>query len=228
LHGCNPDSSLWHSSHEGENLVPTPISPEKLFDTADRLGAIEAVKRKLVKQPDPAAAKLMTVLEELSKVYGVLEEELTTYLALFFDESDPKQLARERAALDRLEGGAIRARMGEARARCGKIWNIYKRYLTPWFDRVLNRDEREQLGSLFRELSEIDSHIVDAIDDVASWLTAEALATRDLVGQNDLAGANVRVAAARREIRPLRERIAEAMLQIRRLEAEFIEVSGAV
>lgn len=209
-------------------MVPIPISPEKLLDVADRLGAIDAVKRKLIKQPDPAAAKLVTVLEELSKVYGALEDELTTYLALFFDDTDPKQLARERAALGRLEGGAIRARMGEARGRCGKIWNIYQRYLTPWFGRVLNPTEREQLGGLFRELSEVDSHMVGAIDDVATWLAVEARATGDLVERNDLTDANARVAAARREIRPLRERIAEAMLQIRRLEGEFIEVSGAV
>lgn len=209
-------------------MVPIPISPEKLLDVADRLGAIEAVKRKLVKQPDPAAATLVTVLEELSKIYGAMEEELTTYLALFFDDADPKQLARERAALARLEGGAIRARMAEARGRCAKIWNVYERYLTPWFDRVLNRAELEELGRLFRELSDVDSHMVDAIDDVASWLTAEALATGDLVEQNDYAQANARVGAARRQVRPLRERIAEAMLQIRRLEGQFIEVSGAV
>lgn len=85
-------------------MVPLPLSPEKLVDTADRLGAIDAVKRKLVKQPDPAAAKLVTVLEELSKIYGAMEDELTTYLALDFDHSDVKQLARERAALARLEG----------------------------------------------------------------------------------------------------------------------------
>lgn len=101
-------------------MVPLPLSPEKLVDTADRLGAIDAVKRKLVKQPDPAAAKLVTVLEELSKIYGAMEDELTTYLALDFDHSDVKQLARERAALARLEGGAIRARMEEARGRCSR------------------------------------------------------------------------------------------------------------
>jgi hypothetical protein len=209
-------------------VIPIPISPDKLVDTADRLGAIEAVKRKLVKQPDPAAAKLVTVLEELSKVYGAMEDELTTYLSLFFDDSDPKQLSRERAALASLEGGAIRARMEEARGRCSKIWNIYVRYLTPWFDRVLDSSESEQLRMLFRELSDIDSHMVDAINDLADWLTAEARETGDLVEQNDFAEANARVLAARREIRPLRERIAEAMIQIRRLESEFIEISGAV
>lgn len=71
-----------------------------------------------------------------------MEDELTTYLSLFLDDSDPKQLARERAALARLDGGAVHARMQEARGRCSKIWNIYNRYLTPWFDRILNPSER--------------------------------------------------------------------------------------
>lgn len=208
--------------------IPIPISPDKLVDVADRLGAIDAVKRKLIKQPDPAADNLVTVLEELSKIYGAMEDELTTYLSLFFDDSDGKQLARERATLARLEGGAIRARMAEARGRCGKIWNIYQRYLTPWFDRLLDPAERDQLFDLFRELSDIDSHMVDAIDDVATWLAAEAKATGDLVEQSKLTEANARIATARREVRPLRERIAEAMLQIRKLEGQFIAISGAV
>jgi hypothetical protein len=45
---------------------------DKLLDTASKLGAIEAVKRKLVNQPDPAAAQLVTVLEELSKISGAV------------------------------------------------------------------------------------------------------------------------------------------------------------
>ena len=85
--------------------------------------------------------------------------------------------------------------MGEGRARCAKIWSIYQRYLTPWFDRVLNRHERDQLFGLFRELSQIDSAIVEAIDEVASRLTAEGVATGDLVERNDFTGANARVAA---------------------------------
>lgn len=201
---------------------------DKLLDTASKLGAIEAVKRKLVKQPDPAAAQLVTVLEELSKIYGAMEEELTTYLSLFFDDSDPKQLGRERAALARLEGGAIRARMSEARGRCGKIWNIYVRYLTPWLQRVLDPAESQQLDELFRELSEVDSHMVDAIEEVATLLTEEAKATADLVEQNGYDDANKRVVAARKEMRPIREAIASAMVRIRRLESEFIEISGAV
>ncbi len=207
---------------------PVPISPAKLFDVADRLGAIEAVKRKLIAQPDPAAAQLVTVLEELSKIYGAMEDELTTYLSLFFAESEQKQLAHERAALARLEAGAIRARMSEARGRCGKIWNIYVRYLTPWFQRVLNPHESEHVSELFRELSEVDSHMVDAIAEIADWLTEEAKATLDLVEQNNYEDANARVVAARRVVRPMRERIADSMIRIRRIESDFIEISGAV
>lgn len=40
-----------------------------LLDVADKLGIIQAVKGKLVKQPDPAADKLVTALEELSKIH---------------------------------------------------------------------------------------------------------------------------------------------------------------
>ena len=205
------------------------IEPARhLIEVADRLGAIEAVKRKLVKQPDPAAAQLVTVLEELSKIYSAMESELATYLAFFFDSSDAQQLARDRAALARLESGAIQARMSEARARCGKIWNIYNRYLTPWFDRVLDGAERKQLFGLFRELSEIDSQMVDALNSLATWLAAKAKLTTDLVEVGDLTKANAYVLAAIREVRPLRKRVTDAMVQIRELEGEFIEISGAI
>ena len=207
----------------------TLVEPAKLlFDVADRLGAIDAVKRKLIKQPDPAANHLVTVLDELSKIYVAMESELGTYLSFFFDDSDGKLLARQRADLARLESGAIQARMSEARGRCGKIWNIYTRYLTPWFDRVLDPTESKELFGLFRELSEIDSHMVDTINGLATWLAAEANVTMDLVEEGDLVKANARIVAARREVRPLRKRIADAMVQIRELEGQFIEISGAI
>jgi len=118
--------------------------------------------------------------------------------------------------------------MSEARGRCGKIWNIYDRYLTPWLQRVLDPAESQQLFGLFRELSEIDSHMVDAIEEISTLLTAEAKATADLVEQRDYADANRRVVAARKEMRPIREAIAGAMVRIRGLESDFIEISGAV
>jgi hypothetical protein len=208
--------------------IPVPIPAEKLLDTVDRLGIVEAVKNKLISRPDPAAATLVTALEEISKIYGAMEDEFTTYLSLFFDDSDLKQLVRERAALARLEAGAIRARMEEARGRCSKITNIYERYLTPWFDLAVSRHEAEELRRLFREMDDFDAHMVDGITELAAWLTTEAAMTSDLVEAGAFAEANARVLSARRQMRPLRERIAEAMIGIRKLESDFIEISRAV
>jgi hypothetical protein len=203
------------------------ISPNKLLDTIERLRELKTVKTQLVKQVDPAAAQLVTVLEEISKIYGVIEDELTTYFSLFFDDSDPKQLAWEWAALARLEAGEIRARMSAARYRCAKIWNIYVRYLRPWFERVLNPDESQRLRGLFRELSEVDSHMMEAIEEISAWLTKEARATAELVEDNNYADANAHIASARRQVQPMRKRICDTMFQIRGLESEFIEISGS-
>jgi hypothetical protein len=205
-----------------------PISPEKLLDTIQRLGVLDFLKSKLVKQPDVAAAKLATVLDELSKIYGSMNEELGIYLSLFFDDLDPEQLKREKTSLASLDEAEILIRMSEARGRCKKIYNIYKRYLRPWFDQILLPEERKDLNGLFRELSDIDSHMVDAINDIATWLAKEANETKDLVKRGDFESANKRIIEARRVIHPQRERIVEAMLQIRRLEGNFIEISGAV
>jgi hypothetical protein len=205
--------------------IEFPISPNKCLDTTERLGALEAVKGKLVRQPDPAVTQLVMVLEELSKIYGVIQDELTTYFALFFDDSDPKQLAKEWATLTRLDAGEIRARMSAAEGRCAKIWNIYVRYLAPWFEKILNTDESQQLRELFQEISEADSHMVEAIEEITAWLTEQARATADLVDNNNYADANARIASAIRQAQPMRKRIVGAMYRIRGLEDDFIEIS---
>jgi hypothetical protein len=81
---------------------------------------------------------------------------------------------------------------------------------------------------LFRELSDIDSKWIADIDAVAWWLAQEATAAGELVERNDLAKANERVDAARKQLRPLRRVISETMVQMRSLESDVIEISGAV
>jgi len=205
--------------------IEFPISPNKCLDTTERLCALEAVKGKLIRQPDPAVTQLVMVFEELSKIYGVIQDELTTYFALFFDDSDPKQLAKEWATLTRLNAGEIRARLWAAEGRCAKIWNIYVRYLAPWFGEMLNPEESQQLREIFQEISEADSHMLEAIDAITAWLTEEARATADLVDNNNYADANARIASAIRQAQPIRKRIVAAMYRIRGLEDDFIEIS---
>lgn len=202
-----------------------------LVDLADKFGVIESVKAKLLKQPDPAADKLVTALDEISKIYKSLDVEMSRYLSVYFDDSQtPDQHAAERSSLVELEGGEVVARMGKARGHCKKILNIYSRYLSPWFDKVksLSSDERDKLNQLFVELDEFDGHMIKAIDDIATQLSDEAHDTLDLVDASRLDEARQRIINYRKTVFPKRRAISEAMRTLLNLQADFIGVSGAL
>jgi hypothetical protein len=201
------------------------FNAKDLVDISDKLGLIQVVKSKLVSQPDPASSKLLAALGEISKIYQTFEEEITRYLSVTLE---PDELAEEKRILLDLESGKIVARMGSARGHCGKIYNIFNRYLSPWFKRVLNSDEVSMMEQLFAQMSLTDSLMLDVIDEVSRWLSQEAEATLNLVEQGDLVAAQSRVSEARRQILPARRAISGAMRRIYDIEASFIESSGAV
>lgn len=193
---------------------------EKLVGIADRLGIIESVKTKLVSQPDKAATKLAVVLEELLKIYLSFESEVVSYLSTSVSSEDEVKAAK--SALFALEAGALRARMSIARGRCSKITNIYENNLNPWFQRALGKGENEEVRRLFRELSDIDSFMIDVINDVADWLAAESEQVLTLLLNKDFEGVERRLADARRQLLPSRRAISGAINQIQELEAYFI------
>ncbi|MEV5968133.1 hypothetical protein AB0L70_40580 [Kribbella sp. NPDC051952] len=78
---------------------------------------------------------------------------------------------------------------------CQKISWIYYTYLKPWFADVLKPEESDELKSLFRELSETDSYMLDALMETAGWLQREAQATEMMLRQEDYEGAQRRVDA---------------------------------
>ena len=199
----------------------------ELVTIAEKVGAIEAVKGKLLSQPDPAAEKLIIALEEIYKIYLSLEEALTSYLSVWLDPENP-ELPKAKAILIGLEGGETQARMEKSRGSCSKITNIYERYLRGWFSRVLDNTEAEQLRALFREMADFDSYMVDAIVAVSKWLTLQASETLELLGAGDMSAAQRQVDAARRAILPDRRQISRVIGDLLRLQAEFTEVSGSL
>jgi DNA transposition AAA+ family ATPase len=196
-----------------------------LIDLAAKLNVIQTVKDKLLRQPDPAADKLVIVLAELSKVYGAIDNELVRYLSLYFDG---QSLQEERAVLLTLEGGQLRMRVGEASGHCHKIWNIYSKYLERWFHDALSPDEASSMQQLFSSLSYADSQMLAALNDLTRWLSDESPQTLDLVDAGKLEEANARVRAARNEIMPARQAISKAMSDLTQLQADFIAVSRIV
>lgn len=203
-----------------------PFDPTTLVDLAEKLGLVQALKTKLLRQPDLAADQLVTVLGELSKIYGTCDAELLRYLSLSFDPAGA--VTQERQVLLSLEGGQIRTRTGEARGHCHKIWNIYSRHLERWFHDVLNPDEARKMKELFEGLSYADSQMGMAIDQLVSWLTQQAEDTLDLVDEQKWDEANQLIKLARKQILPARKAIAKAQADLLNLQAEFITLSGTV
>jgi hypothetical protein len=193
---------------------------------SQQLGLIEAIKQKLVKQPDDASGKLVAVLEELQKSYIAFDGELVRFFAVTLDPGP--ELRNDMQTLYSLEGQLLWARLNSARGHCGKIENIYEKYLSPWFQRVteLDKSERDDLENLFKELSSVDAVWVRVLNDAAYWLgqrAEEALAAQE---RSDTKAALNIIAKARRDIAPTRRQLADAMSKMRQLEADFIQVGG--
>ena len=109
----------------------------QLATLSEQLGILAALRRKLLKQSDAASAKLETVLIELSKVYGVLDNTVNDYLGLWLIPEDGNSKHRQEIAkLRRYASGSHEVEMRKAKGDCKKIWSIYVAYLSPWFSPV--------------------------------------------------------------------------------------------
>ncbi len=199
----------------------------EIISLADKVGAISAVKDRLLNQPDKAAAKLAESLEELYKMFQALDEELVRYLSLYFESET--SIIQGRQVLLGLEVGQSQIRMHEARGHCAKIKNIYTKHLNGWFDRALGNDQdRQTMKMIFESMGTADDAAISAVDQVTKWLTQEAESTLDLVDAGNRLAANQRVTLARIAAKPARIRLTEAMAQLRGLQADFITCSKTV
>lgn len=104
-------------------------------------------------------------------------------MSLDFDSSYNARITEQRTTLVNLEGEKIKARMAEAAAICAKIGNIYGRYLNPWFERVLNDEENQEMKSLFSDISDTHTGMVKGIERLAEWIGNKATVTLDMVDE---------------------------------------------
>ena len=203
------------------------FDPMDIYELANNVGAIDAVKHCLINQPDAAAEKLAESLDELYRMFQALDEEIVRYLSLSFVTEEA--IIQGRAVLLGMEVGQSRIRMNEARGHCAKIKNIYEKYLNGWFDRVFGSSaERESMRGIFDNIGTADDASVYAVDKVTAWLTEEAELTLNLVDMDDRLGAGQRVKQARLEVKPARITLTEAMSRLRAMQADFIAASKTV
>lgn len=167
-----------------------------LIGLAAKLGVIEEVKTKLVATPDLARDELNAVLNKVEDIYSIILTMTRDYLNLYFDETT---LRESREALLKIESGELTPQVEKARQHCYMIENIYNKHLRTLFANVLAKDQQLKVEELFQELSKKDGGLIDKLHELAQWLATEAHATLDLVDQEDLAAANLRIRNARKQ-----------------------------
>lgn len=207
----------------GRDQVINNIAPHSVEDL---LAVLKALMPQLASNPEPDALDAMAVvLDEISKLYQLIDAELTRYLSLSFD--DPQQVQRDRTVLLSLEGEQIRTRAKEARGHCAKISRIYSSRLRLWFQArlVLVPGAMDQVEHAFDNLADSDMEMLCAIDLLAQWLSQKGSQTLHLVDADDIAGARKLVKDARLDCQGMRQKLASTISTMRDIQAELLHLA---
>ena len=209
----------------GRDQVINNITLHSIDQVDDLAAVLKASIAQLVANPEPDALDaLAVVLDEISKLYQLIDTELTRYLSLSFD--DPQQVPRDRAVLLSLDGGQISARAAEARGHCEKISRIYSSRLRPWFQARLAPDAMDRVERSFGVLASSDADMSYAINLLAQWLSQKASQTLNLVDAGDIAGARRRVKDARLDCQSMRQKLASTISTMRDIQAELLRLAS--
>lgn len=205
-----------------------PIDINAISSTVKSLDKLFArVKDKLLNNPSEASGKLAEVLEELSKILDFIEKETVRYLEIVF-LPDKSNFISCRSALLSLESGYVTIKGYEARGHCHKILNIYEKYLSRWFSKVLDPSEADEFKDIFERMNTADVDMVSSIRSVTDILKQESEEILDLIDDNKLEDANVRIKAARKDLQQTRRDIVDALTKLKLLQASFIASSQTV
>ena len=143
-------------------------------------------------------------------------------MSLAFDPNDLESQEDKKQLLYRLDGGQLNVLVASGHPHCDIIERLYKVYLSPWFARVLKPDEQRELSKLFLRMLSNDRYMIASLERLAYGLTEEARVVLDLVNENKLVEANLRVRAARKQVRPLRDLTYKTMIRLYQLQDEFV------
>ncbi len=205
-----------------------PIDINAISATVNSLDNLfTRVKDKLLNNPSEASGKLAEVLDELSKILEFVERETVRYLEIIF-LPDKSNFISCRSALLSLESGYVTIKGYEARGHCHKISNIYDKYLSRWFSKVLDPSEADEFKNIFVNMNTADIDMVSSIQSITDMLKQESQEILDLIDGDLLEPANIRIKAARKDLQQTRRVIVDALAKLKLLQASFIASSQTV
>lgn len=205
-----------------------PLNLFSILNTAAQLeNLFSKYKFKLLNNPNEASVKLAEVLNELGKIMEFVEWQTVQYLQIIFLK-DKSNFVESRSALLSLESGYVTIKGYEARGHCHKIQNIYEKYLSRWFSKVLEANEALEFKYLFENMNVADNDMVEGIKEITQWLKNEAERILNLIDKDKLEEANECIKEARIYVQQARRSIVEALAQLKLLEASFIASAQTV
>ncbi|TXI38934.1 MAG: hypothetical protein E6Q59_05765 [Nitrosomonas sp.] len=208
----------------GRDQVINNIALQSVDQMADLAEVLKASMVQLASNPESDALDAMAiVLDEISKLYQLIDTEFTQYLSLSFD--DPDQKSYDRAVLLSLDGAQISARASMARGHCEKISRIYSKQLRPWFNARLPQDAIDRVEHAFCILSASDMDMSYAIRQLADWLSQKASQTLDLLDSDDITNARLMVKNARLDCQRMRQKLASTISTMRDIQAELLRLA---
>jgi len=208
----------------GRDQTINNITIHSVDQIQDLAVILKSAMTQLTANPEPDALDAMAVvLDEISKLYQLIDTELTRYLSLSFD--DPQQTARDRAVLLSLDGGQIGVRATEARGHCEKISRIYSSKLRLWFHDRLAPDAMTRVERAFGVLASSDADMTYVIHQLSQWLSSKATLTLNLVDAGDLTAARKMVKEARLDCQAMRQKLAATISSMRDIQAELLHLA---
>jgi len=208
----------------GRDQVINNITLHSVDQVQDLAAVLKASIAQLATNLEPDALDAMAVvLDEISKLYQLIDSELTQYLSLSLD--DPLQVTRDRAVLLSLDGGQISARATEGRGHCEKISRIYRSRLKPWLEARLAPNAMSRVEQAFGVLASSDIDMSYVIGQLAQWLSQKASQTLNLVDAGDIAGARRMVKDARLDSQSMRQKLASTISSMRDIQAQLLSLA---
>ena len=210
----------------GRDNIINNITVHSLNQVEDLTTLLKASMVQLGSIPEPDALdSLAVVLDEIAKLYLLIDTEVTRYLSLSFD--DPQQMFHDRSVLLSLDGGQIMARAAEAKGHSEKISRIYSSRLCPWFQARLSSDAMDRVKHAFVDgLATSDARMWYSIDELAKWLSQKASQTLNLVDAGDVIAARQTVKDARRDCQEMRQKLADTISVMRHIQGDLIRIAS--
>ena len=209
----------------GRDQIINNITLHNVAEVDELVAVLKASLAQLTTNPDPDALDAMAVvLDEISKLYQLIDTELTRFLSLTFD--DARQVLLDRSVLLSLDGGQISTRAAEARGHCEKISRMYSAQLGPWFEARLAADAMERVERAFGTLASSDADMSYTIHLLAQWLSQRASQTLNLVDAGDITAAKQIVKDSRLDSQGLRQKLAGSISSMRDIQAELIRLAA--